>query len=206
MATKILFIRHGEKPDDSVRGVSEAGGNDPNELAVRGWQRAGALVRFFDPPNGKFSHPALATPDVIYACAPTDHCQSVRSEHIVLLLAQHLNKKLNLRYAKKQEQAVAKDAVAAKGVVLIAWEHDAIPDIANAIVGNDSTCPQKWHDSRFDLVWVLDPQPHSGWKFTEVAQMLLPGDLAQPVAAPARTGAATAGGSHAEAAKRSHSG
>lgn len=185
-----MFVRHGEKPsdDNSVKGVSESGAPDPNELSVRGWQRSGALVRLFAPPNGQFSHPALATPHVIFACAHTDNCKSLRSEHTVLLLAQYLNKKLNLQYTKKQEKAIAKDATGSDGVVLIAWEHEVIPDIANAIVNDESTCPQKWHDSRFDLVWVLDAQ-HSGWKFTQVDQMVLPGDVTHVVSAPARTGA-----------------
>ena len=30
------------------------------------------------------------------------------------------------------------------GPVLIAWEHENIPAIVNAIVGNKTTCPQKW--------------------------------------------------------------
>jgi broad specificity phosphatase PhoE len=81
VATKIMFIRHGEKPDDngSVRAVDENGAHDPNELTVRGWQRAGALVRFFAPPNGKFSHPALATPTTLFAAAAHGHTKIVRS-------------------------------------------------------------------------------------------------------------------------------
>ncbi len=187
-----MFVRHGEKPadDDSIRGVSAAGSHDSNELAVRGWQRAGALVRFFAPPDGHFSHPALAQPTALFACAPADHCQSVRSQHTISTLAEYLKKTLNSSYAKGQEQAVAKAAVASDGVVLIAWEHDMIPDIANSVVGNQTTCPQKWHDSRFDLVWVLDANGHSGWKFTEVAQMVLPGDATQEAGAAA--GARTA--------------
>jgi len=63
------------------------------------------------------------------------------------------------------------------GVVLIAWEHKSIIDLANVILGNDRSSPQKWPDSRFDLVWVLDRQLHpTSWKLTQVAQMLLPND------------------------------
>jgi hypothetical protein len=72
-----------------------------------------------------------------------------------------------------------KDVLSKDGGVLIAWEHHAILDIANLILGNDKSCLQKWPDSRFDLVWVLDQQPHpGGWKFTQVSQLLLPGDSA----------------------------
>jgi hypothetical protein len=193
MATKIMFVRHAEKPsdDDSIRGVSAAGKHNPDELSVRGWQRSGALVRFFAPPNGQFSHPGLATPDIIFACAPTDHCKSLRSQHTVLALSEYLNKTLNVQYSRDQEKALSEAARAADGVVLIAWEHNAIPDIANRIARDETTCPQRWHDSRFDLVWLLDRQPDSGWEFTQIAQMLLPGDLAHAVAAPAYSAAPT---------------
>jgi hypothetical protein len=46
----------------------------------------------------------------------------------------------------------------------------------NRILGNDKTSPQKWFGSRFDLVWVMDRQPHPmGWKFTQVPQLSVAG-------------------------------
>jgi hypothetical protein len=42
-------------------------------------------------------------------------------------------------------------------------------------------CPQKWPDTRFDLVWVLDRQPSGHWTFAQVPQMLLSGDSAMPI-------------------------
>jgi hypothetical protein len=179
MPTKIMIIRHGEKPSDdgAIRGVSEDGSHDPNELAVRGWQRAGALVHFFAPTNHQFSHPALATPDVIFASAPTGHIESLRSKHTVLLVAQFLQKRVNLQHTRGEEEALVKEVLATSGVVLIAWEHKAILDLANRVVGDDHTCPQKWPDSRFDLVWVFDGAGQSsGWAFTQVPQLLLPDD------------------------------
>jgi hypothetical protein len=179
MASKIMIVRHGEKPDgdDSVRGVDPTGSHDPHELSVKGWQRSGALVRFFVPANGHFSHPALAKPDVIFAEGDSGHVKSLRAQHTVLALADFLEKHLNIKHAKGDEKELAKDAVATDGVVLIAWEHNAIIDIVNHITGDQKTCPQTWPDSRYDLVWVLDREPHSAaWKFTQVPQMLLPGD------------------------------
>jgi hypothetical protein len=49
MARKIMIIRHAEKPDGQTAGISMAGGQSPEELTVQGWQRSGALVRFFAP-------------------------------------------------------------------------------------------------------------------------------------------------------------
>lgn len=182
MATKIMLIRHAEKPDKdgSIRGVDETGAHDPSELSIRGWQRAGALVRFFAPPARAFSHPALATPDVIFACSPNDHAKSVRSAHTVELLARFLNQDINLDHSVGAEEGVARAASASHGVVLIAWEHDALPDIAAAIVGDSHTCPAKWPDPRFDLVWVLDRKA-PGWTLTQTPQLLLPGDQADTI-------------------------
>jgi hypothetical protein len=177
MAKKVMIIRHAEKPsdDDSIRGVTENGAHDPDELSVRGWQRAGALIRFFAPANGVYAHPALATPDAIFACAANDHAKSVRSEHTVRPLAQFLNKTIDL-HKKGAEDKLVQAVIATQGVVLIAWEHNVIPDIAAGIVGNNHTCPTKWPDSRFDVVWVLDHQAASGWMLTQVPQLVLPDD------------------------------
>lgn len=182
MATnKIMLIRHAEKPTAGVGGVTKAGAANEEELIVRGWQRCGALVRFFAPADGKFIDPRLAQPTTIFASAIGKHSKSLRPQHTVLALATTLNLKLDLRFAKGDETDLAKAAVAAVGPVLIAWEHEDIPDIVNSIVGNSNTCPQKWAGSRFDLVWILDRQGQ-GWSFSQVPQLLLPGDSKSPIA------------------------
>jgi hypothetical protein len=177
MAKKIMLIRHGEKPDKkkAVKGVSQAGAKSKQELSPRGWQRSGALVRFFNPVNGGLcSHPALARPDMIIAEDPKGHIKSERPLHTVSALAQSLHKKVFRRYTKGQEQALVKFITAQPGVVLISWEHSAIIDIANLLLGNDNSCPQKWPGDRFDLVWVFNAKGH-GWQLTQVPQLLLPG-------------------------------
>jgi broad specificity phosphatase PhoE len=184
MATKVMIIRHGEKPNDngSIHGVNEKGDHDPDELSVRGWRRAGALVRFFAPPQGVFSHAALATPAIIFASAAHGHITSLRSEHTVLPLAQFLNIAVDLHYQRGDEKKLVEAVMGAKGVVLIAWEHEAIPDIAAGIAGNDHTYPKKWPDARFDLVWVLDPKAgSSNWTLTQIPQLALPGDRSDTI-------------------------
>jgi len=179
MAKKIMVIRHGEKPDkrDSIRGVSPRGKTSKNELSPRGWQRCGALARFFNPLNGKFAHPSLAKPDTIFASAPSGHVKSKRSEHTVLAVAQSLGKRVNKRHSKGKENKLLQEVLRSGSNVLIAWEHNAIIDLANLILGDRKSSPQRWPGSRFDLVWVFDQQPGSKkWKFTQVPQILLPGD------------------------------
>jgi broad specificity phosphatase PhoE len=179
MATRIMLVRHGEKPSkrDQIRGVDPQGKHDKKELSPRGWQRSGALVRFFNPMKGNFSHQALARPNSIYAANPQGDAKSERSKNTVQALADSLGMRVTLRYKKGQEEALVKAVLAQRGVVLIAWEHNAILKIANMIAGNEKTSPQRWPDSRFDLVWVFDAGAGGRtWKFTQVAQMLLPGD------------------------------
>jgi hypothetical protein len=177
-ADKIMLIRHAEKPSDdgTVAGVSSDGAGDKEELTVRGWQRSGALLRFFAPPDGKFADQGLATPTTIFASKVGKHSNSLRPQHTVLELSKALKLKLNLTYAKGDEGDLAKAVVATRGPVLVAWEHETIPNIANAIVGDTTTCPQKWPGSRFDLVWIFDDSGAGKWTFSQIPQMLLSGD------------------------------
>ena len=49
MLTKIMVIRHAEKPDGEHEGVTSHGETDKRSLIVRGWQRAGGLAALVDP-------------------------------------------------------------------------------------------------------------------------------------------------------------
>ena len=184
-ANKIMVIRHAEKPSDdgSIEGVNAKGKQDKHELIVRGWQRSGALVRFFAPRQG-FTGPRIATPNTIFASKVDDQSSSLRPQHTVLELATLLGPKAQFAvdYGKGKEDKLVKAAIAATGPVLIAWEHEAIPDIANRILGNETTVPQKWPGSRFDLVWVFDRADASGaWSFAQVPQLVLSGDSPEPI-------------------------
>jgi len=181
MGTKIMLVRHGEKPDphESIHGIDSKGEHDKNELSTRGWQRSGALVRFFNPANDKFAHRALARPDFIFAENPSGHAKSERALNTVRALADSLRLRINLKHEKGDEKKLVKDALSKTGVVLISWEHKEILEIANLILGSAKVSPQKWPDSRFDLVWIIEkPARGMAWKFTQVPQLLLPGDRA----------------------------
>ena len=92
MADKIMIVRHGEKPekDEDIHGINPEGEHDKNELSIRGWQRSGALIRFFNPFNGQFIHPAIAKPTAFFAAAPSGHMQSERSYHTVQAVAERV--------------------------------------------------------------------------------------------------------------------
>jgi hypothetical protein len=117
------------------------------------WCAAGSAAArwLFAPHGGKFADPRLAQPKTIFASAVGKHSNSLRPKHTVLELATELRLSLDLGFPKGKEPELAQAAIAASGPVLIAWEHENIPRIVNAILGNETTCPQKWPDSRFDL-------------------------------------------------------
>jgi hypothetical protein len=76
MATsKIMMIRHAERPNGAA-GVMPDGTANPEALTPAGWQRAGALVGLFVPPDGHFAETHLATPRTIYASGVGHHSKA----------------------------------------------------------------------------------------------------------------------------------
>ncbi len=67
--TKIMIIRHAEKPPASGEpfGVTADGDQDVESLIIQGWQRAGALACFFAPTHGPLQDAELATPQFLFA-------------------------------------------------------------------------------------------------------------------------------------------
>lgn len=168
-----MVIRHAEKPVGKSKGVELKGSTDPESLIVPGWQRAGALVVLFDPSDGTSR---LAVPQHLFASKFEKTKGSKRPYETIDPLSQKLRIAIDDSHKKSDHAVMAGAAIACEGVVLIAWEHQLIPAIGNAIVGNKTTVPQKWPGDRFDIVWVFTAKPGGGYAFTQVPQMLLAGD------------------------------
>ena len=176
---KIMIIRHAEKPGEggAGHGVSIDGEHIKHELTVRGWQRAGALVRYFDPVGGHPLGATLATPKSIFASAAIEGSPSRRAQHTVEPLATALRLPVNAAYANGEETAVAAALLEAEAPVLIAWHHNHIGLLVKAIAGEFFPCPKHWPDERFDVVWILEAKTTAGpWTLSQQAQYLLPGD------------------------------
>jgi hypothetical protein len=174
-----MIIRHAEKPtgDGLVHGVSHVGAHDKHDLSVRGWQRAGALVRFFAPVHQAPLHEFISTPRVIFASGVTRARPSLRSQNTVAPLAAALGIPVAVHHAEGEEEAVARAALEADGPILISWHHKRIPDLVRIIAGEEIRCPRYWPDDRFDVVWVLDHhEATNDWTFRQVPQRLLPHD------------------------------
>jgi hypothetical protein len=185
-AEKIMVIRHGEKPQGALPpyGVTTDGEQDVNSLLVTGWARAGALAVLFAPSRGSLQSPELAQPQTVFAAADDAGNASKRPFETVSVVAQKLSLNIDATYAVGQETQLAAAATSCDGVVLIGWEHKHIPLIANAILGNTSA-PQNWPGDRFDMVWVFDLDAGSGaYRFSQVPELLLPGDSPEPIPVP----------------------
>jgi hypothetical protein len=171
---RIMFIRHAEKPgeppckDDS--GVRKDGETDKESLAVRGWVRAGALVRFFATGHD-------LRPDVIFP-AKADG-SSHRPKQTVTPLAKLLGLTINDTHAKDELKPLVADLLQQDGTVLVAWEHKVIPKLVR-LLHDGKDVPAEWPDARFDMVWMLD-RTGDGWTFLQLPQLLLDGDSATPI-------------------------
>lgn len=183
-ASKIMIIRHAEKPTGHFAGVHESGASSPHNLIVRGWQRAGALASLFAPAQGPLQHELLAKPAFIFASAAVDvpgSSRSRRSQETVTPLAQRIGVEIDLTFSKGEEKALAEAAKACEGPVLIAWQHENISMIANSILGA-KLAPPYWPPERFDLIFVLTLHPSEGkYSFAQVPQCLLAGDSPVPI-------------------------
>ena len=178
---KIMIIRHAEKPEDDGTpppGIGADGNPDRHALLVRGWERAGALGRFFAPRDGRLVDPALATPKAIIAAAPSDAHRSERSVLTVGPLAALLGLTIDTRFDSDDTAGAARAAVTEDGPVLIAWEHKRIADLVSRITGG-AVARLHWPGKRFDMVLVLD-RDGAEYRLLQVPQMLLAGDSEQP--------------------------
>jgi broad specificity phosphatase PhoE len=178
----IMLIRHAEKPlhpSNSPHGVNTDGEQDPHSLTVTGWIRAGALVELFAPSRGE--PPAeLRRPDTIYASAHAGG-HSKRSVQTVGPLASRLGLEVIKRYAAGDEAHLAKEIIARPGATLVAWHHQDIWKIAHNLGEVYPDPPARWPHDRFDVIWTFTREGQGCWRFEQIPQLLLPGDLPFPI-------------------------
>jgi hypothetical protein len=176
-ASKVMLIRHGEKPESNGPpfGVDANGNQSKNELIVRGWQRAGALARFFWPSSGALLDARLGKPTSLFAPSPSPAESSERALHTLGPLAALAQLDIDTSCRIGEEQKLAGKILKLQGVVLVAWEHKHIRDIVKTLSGGAIKSP-RWPHERFDMVFVLTAP--LGSQLLQVPQMLLAGDSA----------------------------
>jgi hypothetical protein len=98
-----------------------------------------------------------------------------RPKQTIAPLATALN--LTVRtFLKGQEPELVGAVKKAEDPVLISWQHEALPAIAGLIRGGADGVPPSWPGHVYDLVWVLDLRPSGAWSFTQVPELVMPGD------------------------------
>ncbi len=149
-ATKIMVIRHAEKPPDNPPpyGITIEGEHEKESLTARGWQRAGALASLFSPTNGSFQDPLLARPQALYSSKPLKRNGSRRPYETIVPLAEKLAIRINTNFTKQEVDKMLDEAFLCRGVVLVCWQREFIPQIANYILGDKTTSPQEWPEDR----------------------------------------------------------
>jgi hypothetical protein len=140
--SQVIIIRHGEKP---------ATGGDL--LVPQGVCRADALATAFPAQFG--------APTAIFAMNPNDEDGSMRPIQTVTPLARVLHLTIDHDYTRKQFSQLVSAVMSQNGLVLICWEHKAIPDLVSAFEDagwspGSATVPTKWSGSDFSSAWILD--------------------------------------------------
>lgn len=175
----MMFIRHAEKPGEhgAPHGVNPHGEQDPHSLSVRGWTRAGALAALF----GQAPHAnraGIVRPARVFATRPNGHAKSRRELDTATPTAQRIGVEVDDRYDHSDSDELVNALLGSGDPALVVWHHGAMRELLDRLpVANRDDIPDEWPDERFDLVWVLS-WSGDAYTFTQVAQDLLDGDLA----------------------------
>jgi hypothetical protein len=162
---RILIIRHAENPLDP---------DDPH-LSAKGYARAEALKKLFK------IHPEYASkgmPFAIYASKYVVGENAARSTETVTPLAKSLGLVVRAEFkgkkAPKQAQEILDDKQLDGKMILIAWPHEDIPTLAQALNGD---CPSEWpgHDV-YDRVWEIDYSASGAATCVDLPESVMSGD------------------------------
>ncbi|QEZ92892.1 histidine phosphatase family protein [Proteus sp. CD3] len=140
----LVFIRHGEKPD-----------NDSGQLTCKGLNRALALPDALINQFGK--------PDALFAAAPKQSKlgNSLRSLQTISPIAIKTSLPIHLQYHAKEIKALREELLSQQyvnSVIFIVWEHDNLTKVARDIMkqeGGDPKLIPKWKSSDFDSIYIL---------------------------------------------------
>lgn len=149
----IIFVRHGEKPN-----------NDSGQLTCKGLNRALAL------PSVLISQ--FGQPDALFASAPKQSKlgSSLRAVQTITPTAIKVSLPIHLNFHAKETKELRKELLSQQyenSVIFIAWEHDNLVKAAKDIMkheGGDADLVPKWPGSDFDSIYILRINRDSGTK------------------------------------------
>lgn len=167
--SKLLIIRHGEKPGDPAVDAS----SDGVDLSTRGYERAGALAPYVPATFGSV--------DFLFATKASQH--SNRPVETITPLARQIGVDINHHFSDKDYAGLAalltSDDQYAGKQVLICWHHGTIAELVTAL-GAVPPVPH-WPSNTFDRMWVLESAVAGGAPppVQNLPQRLLYGDDSQ---------------------------
>ena len=156
----ILIIRHAEKLTDGQL-----------DLSPTGFKRAALLPNLFLPAGVR---PDLPMPQVLFATHQSKH--SNRPVETITPLSAALHLPINHDFEDDDYAGLAKLLLSgqyAGKVVLVAWHHGKIPQLAQALGVQPPYAP--WPEQQFDRVWRIDYADGKA-SIKDLPQSLMPGD------------------------------
>jgi hypothetical protein len=131
---KVVIIRHAEKPENG------------DNLSCQGQNRALALANVLQQKIG--------IPDYIYVPSlnldiATKHSRMFQT---VTPFAVKYNLPINSKFDEKDIVKVAKNVLDKSGIVLLVWDHSAIPKLAMQLGIKHA---ETWEDHDFDSIWLI---------------------------------------------------
>ena len=131
---KIVFIRHGEKPESG------------NNLTCKGLNRSLLLPAVIEKKFG--------TPDFVYvpALVMGDKTSRARMFETITPMAVKHNLDINSKFDENDYAGIANDIRQKSGTVLVVWEHKAISGILNELGIQDTP---KWKGDDFNTILIV---------------------------------------------------
>lgn len=161
--SQAILLRHGEKPPTG------------NELSLKGQQRAAALVPFF---LGNSFVTEYGMPIAIFVEKPLPSGEQTRALMTMKALATAVNITPNISFDKEDIVPIATEILTnptySGKMVVVCWEHNAIPPIASAL--GATNCPTTWDKDDYDRLWILTFNQDGTVTFANLPQQLLFGD------------------------------
>jgi len=131
---KVIFIRHGEKPEKG------------NNLTCKGLNRSLLLPALI---QSKFG-----IPDFVYAPSlkMTEKTTHARMFETVVPLAVKYNLDINSKFEETDSTGIANDILQKKGTVLVVWEHKAISSILHSLGIPGAPV---WNGTDYDTILIV---------------------------------------------------
>lgn len=177
--SKILIVRHGEKP----KLAEESTALEASVLSPKGYVRAYALAPYFINTFGE--------PHVVFAQQPDGADESLRPLEtctptaLAMKMPWGKSARVNTSYAIDQIDEMAdhilQSDVYDDKLVVICWEHHHINNLAKALGANKNMVGKNWPDDVFDTTYVLTYKDGTLASFEKQPQKLLYGDSASVV-------------------------